>query len=88
MFQISSKETKILAVPWNKLTDKLSISIPKFQQTVIKINILNYVALIHDALGIMSPCHVLGKVTCSEHCDGKIPWNEKALEHLKNKFVK
>ena len=30
IFQTSSNETKILDVPWNKLTDKLSISIPKF----------------------------------------------------------
>ena len=44
MFQTSSNETKILGVPWNKLTDKLSISIPKFQQTVTKRNILSYVA--------------------------------------------
>ena len=31
MFQTSSNETKILGVLWNKLTDKLSISILKFQ---------------------------------------------------------
>ena len=30
MFQTSSNETKILGVPWNKLTDKLSVSIPNF----------------------------------------------------------
>ena len=39
MFQTSSNEI-------NKVTDKLSISIPKFQQSVTKRNILNYVALI------------------------------------------
>ena len=32
MFQTSSNETKMLGVPWNKSTDKLSISISKFQQ--------------------------------------------------------
>ena len=73
MFQTSSNETKILGVPWNKLTDKLSISIPKFQQTVIKRNILIYVASIYDPLGIVSPCHVLWKVIYSELCEEKIP---------------
>ena len=46
MFQTSSNEIKIVGVPWNKVTDKLLISIPKFQQSVTKRNILNYVALI------------------------------------------
>ena len=43
-FKTIPNETKILVVPWSKLTDELSISIPKFQQTVTKINILSYVA--------------------------------------------
>ena len=83
MFQISSKETKVLAVPWNKLTDKLSVSIPKFQQTVIKINILNYVALIHDTLVIMSPCHVLGKSHAANFVMGKFRGMKKLLSILK-----
>ena len=41
MFQNSSNETKILGVPWNKLTDKPTTSITKFQQTVTKRNILS-----------------------------------------------
>ena len=88
MFQTSSNETKILGVPLNKLTDKLSISIPKFQQSVIKRNSLSYVASIYDPSGIISPCHVLGKVIYSKLCDKKIPWDAEAPVHLKNKFVK
>ena len=88
MFQPCSDETKILGVPWNKLTDKLSTSIPKFQQTVIKRNILSYVASIHDKIGIISPCHVLENVIYSELCNEKILWDAGAPEHLKNKFVK
>ena len=72
MLQASSNETKIVGVPWNKLTDKLSISIPKFQQIVTKRNILSYVTSIYDPLGNISPCHVLGKVIYSELCDEKI----------------
>ena len=72
MFQISSNETKILGLTWNKLTDKLSISIPNFQQRVTKRNILSYVASIYDQLSIISPCHVLGKDIYSELCDEKI----------------
>ena len=48
MFQTSSNKTKILGVPWNKLTDKLSVSVSKFQQTVTKRNVLSYVASICD----------------------------------------
>ena len=45
-------------------------------------------ASIYDLLGIISPCHFLGKVVYSEPCDEKIPWDAEAPEHLKNKFVK
>ena len=45
-------------------------------------------ASIYDPLGIISRCHVLGKVIHSKLCDEKIPWYAEALEHLKNKFVK
>ena len=76
-------ETKILAVPWNKLTDKLSISIPKFQQKLTKRNVLCYVSSIYDPLGIIPFCHVLGKVLYNEPCDEKISWDTEALEHLK-----
>ena len=38
--------------------------------------------------GIISPCHVLGKVIYNELCDEKIPWEAGAPEHLKNKFIK
>ena len=88
MFQSSSNETKTLGVPWNILTDKLSIPIPKFQQTLTKRNILSYVASMYDPLGIISPCHVLGKVIYSKICDEKIPWDAEALKHLKKILVK
>ena len=88
MCQTSSNETKILGVPWNKLINKLSISIPKFQQIVTKRNILSYVASIFDLPGIISPCHVLGKVIYNELCDEKIPWDAGAPEHLNHKFIK
>ena len=58
MFQTSLNETKILGVPWNKLTDKLSIFISRFQQTVTKRNILSYMASTYDYLSFISPCHV------------------------------
>ena len=45
-------------------------------------------ASIYDPLGIISPCHVLGKVVCGELCDENIPWDAEAPEQLKNKFVK
>ena len=88
MFQTISNETKISGVPWNKITDNLSISIPKFQQAVTKRNVLSYVASIYDLIGNIPSCHVLGKVIYSEVCDEKIPWDAEAPEPLKNKFVK
>ena len=36
--QTSPNEIKILGVSWNKLTNNLSISMPKFRQTVTKKN--------------------------------------------------
>ena len=83
IFQISSNETEILGVPWNKLTIKLSVFIPNFQQTVTKRNILSYVPSIYDPLGIIYPCHVLRRVIYSELCDGKIPWDAEAPSILK-----
>ena len=81
MFQTSSNEAKMLTLSWNKLTDKLSISIPKFQLAKTKRNTLSYMASIYDPLGIISPCLTLGKVIYSGHCDEKIPWDAKAPEH-------
>ena len=83
MFQSSSKKTELLGVPWNNLTDKLSISIPKSQQTVTKRNLLSYVASIYDLLGIISPCYVLGIVLYSGLCNEKIRWDSEALSILK-----
>ena len=45
-------------------------------------------ASIYDSLGIISPCHVLGKVIYSKLCDEKILWDEETPEPLENKFVK
>ena len=45
-------------------------------------------ASVYDPLGIISPCHVLGKAIYSELCDEKVPWDAEPPEHLKNKFVK
>ena len=84
MFQTSPNETKILGVAWNKLTDKLSISISKFQLTVTKRITLSYMTSASDLLGAISPCHVLKK----EFCDQKILCDAEAPEHLKNKFLK
>ena len=55
MFQTSPNETKILGVAWNKLTDKLSISTSKFQQTVTKRITLSYMTSTY-LLGVISPC--------------------------------
>ena len=82
MFQSSSNKTELLGVPWNNLTDKLSISIAKFQQAVTKRNMLSYVASIYDLLGIISPCYVLGIVLYSELCNEKIRWDSEALSIL------
>ena len=86
MLQPSSNETKILGVPLNKLTDKLSISILKFQQTVTKGS--SYVISIYDPLGILFPCHVLRTGIYSKLCDEKLPGDAEVSEHLKNKFLK
>ena len=88
MFQTSSNETKILSVPWNKLIDNLLISIPKLQQRVTKRNVFSYVASAYDQLGVISTCHVLGKVIYSELYDEKIPLDAEAPKYLRNKFVK
>ena len=45
-------------------------------------------ASIYDPLGIISTCHVLGKVIYSQLCDEEIPWDAEAPEHLKSKFIK
>ena len=57
-----SKPIQMKDVPWNKLTDNQTISIPKFQYTVAKRSILSYMASIYDSLSIISRYHVLGKV--------------------------
>ena len=45
-------------------------------------------ASIYDPLGIISPCHALGKIIYSELCDEEIPWDVEDPGYLENKFVK
>ena len=83
MFLTSSNETKKFDIPWNKLTDKLSTSIPKFEKRITKRNISSYLVSIYNLLGIISRCHILGKVMYNEHCDGKFREIQKLLSILK-----
>ena len=81
----------MLGVPWNKLTDNLSNSIPKFQQTVTKRIILTgllhqaaiYVASIYDPLAIIFPCHALRKVNIANFVMRKPYRMQKFLSILK-----
>ena len=83
MFLTSSNETKKLDIPWNKLTDKLSTSIPKFEKRITKRNIFSYLVSTYNLLGIISRCHILGKVMYNELCDGKFREIQKLLSILK-----
>ena len=83
MFLTSSNETKKFDIPWNKLTDKLSTSIPKFEKRITKRNISSYLVSIYNLLGIISRCHILGKVMYNELCDGKFREIQKLLSILK-----
>ena len=83
MFLTSSNETKKFDIPWNKLTDKLSTSIPKFEKRITKRNIFSYLVSTYNLLGIISRCHILGKVMYNELCDGKFREIQKLLSILK-----
>ena len=83
MFLTSSNETKKLDIPWNKLTDKLSTSIPKFEKRITKRNIFSYLVSTYNLLGIISRCHILGKVMYNKLCDGKFREIQKLLSILK-----
>ena len=61
--QTSPNEIKILGVSWNKLTNNLSISMPKFRQTVTKKKFLRSAASIYDPLRIISPRHAKTRET-------------------------
>ena len=72
----------------DKLTDKLSIFIPEFQQTLTQKRFLSYVASVYDLLVIISSCHVLGKVIYSQLYDEESPCDAEIIKHLKSKLVK
>ena len=73
--QQQSKEdmkTRILGISWNKQDDQLEMKFPQSQTEATKRGVLEYLALVYDTIGVISPTLVHAKITFREICNLKI----------------
>lgn len=78
----------MLGVTWNKETDEIQVNFPASTAELTKRGILGRIAQIYDALGLVSPVSLAGKVLCRDVCDLRIAWDAPLLEDLKHKWLK
>lgn len=62
----------MLGVTWNKETDEIQVNFPASTAELTKRGILGRIAQIYDALGLVSPVSLAGKVLCRDVCDLRI----------------
>ena len=84
-----SNEIKILGLCWNKEKDNISVVKPTTKEKrPTKTNILSELASVSDAIGLISPSHLIGKILYREVCELKIPWDEVVPLPIKQKWDK
>ena len=75
-----SNEIKILGLCWNKEKDNISVVKPTTKEKrPTKTNILSELASVSDAIGLISPSHLIGKILYREVCELKI-WDKWKLD--------
>ena len=85
-----SNEAKILGLGWNKQNDTLSVVTPTFKKNhqLTKQNILSDLASVYDPTGLISPAHLIGKISYREICWSKISWDKSVPQTIKLKWEK
>ena len=74
---------------WNKEKDNISVVKPTTKEKrPTKTNILSELASVSDAIGLISPSHLIGKILYREVCELKIPWDEVVPLPIKQKWDK
>ena len=68
---IKPRECRLLGLKWNKLTDKVGITIPEEVAQPTKRGILGKVARIYDPLGLIAPITLQGKLLYRDACEEK-----------------
>ena len=65
-------KARILGISWNKQDDQLEMKFPQSQTEATKRGVLEYLALVYDTIGVISPTLVHAKITFREICNLKI----------------
>ena len=73
--KVGPRESKVLGLKWNKLSDTLKISFPIDEVPATKRAILSKLAKIYDPLGLVSPLSLEDKLIFRDVCDAKTPWD-------------
>ena len=81
----TAERIKILRVPSKKNCDNLSVVLIEFNEKLMtKKNVLSYIASIFVPLGLISTSHIIGKVSCRQLCQKKLPWDREIYWSLPN----
>ncbi|CAB3991801.1 Hypothetical predicted protein [Paramuricea clavata] len=79
---VSSNETKILGLPWNKKTDAMTINFEtciEVKKPVTKRKVIGAINSVYDILGWSSPIIITAKIIFAEICLLKKHWDEPLL---------
>ena len=68
---IKPRESGLLGLKWNKLTDEVGVTIPEEVAQPTKRGILGKVARIYDPLGLIAPMTLRGKLLYRDACEEK-----------------
>ena len=84
--------TKILGIPWNKVSDTFDINFERCVErsegeVLTKRKMLSAINGIFDPLGITAPVVLIGKILYSEVCLLKVSWDDKLPKEIVDRWV-
>ena len=83
-----ANESKILGLPWNKAKEILKVVYPQIHADATKRSILASLAKIYNALGLVSPTTLSGKLIYRDVCDTKSAWDAPVTSQLNSRWKK
>jgi hypothetical protein len=72
----------------NKNNDTISVTFPQPIAEMTKREMLRFLALIYDPLGVALPTTLSGKLMCRQVCDQHLPWDVIVSESVADQWCK
>ena len=75
--QPGGRDGNLLGLPWEKREDRISVVMPQENVITSKRGILRKLAKIYDALGLVAPLTLKGKLIYRDACNAKLVWDDR-----------